>query len=126
MLEGVKMYNEKIYLTPGEILEHDFKIDARGYRPQEVDKYLDMIIRDYTEYNNIIKNLKGQINDLTSDNYTLKQEIRALKEKLEISGDEFFKVQIKAQNHNVQIAGKNLSVSGTNLKIEKASEAEIG
>lgn len=33
MLEGVKMYNEKIYLTPGEILEHDFKIDARGYRP---------------------------------------------------------------------------------------------
>ena len=87
MLEGVKMYNEKIYLTPGEILEHDFKIDARGYRPQEVDKYLDMIIRDYTEYNNIIKNLKGQINDLTSDNYTLKQEIRALKEKLETQED---------------------------------------
>ena len=87
MLEGVKMYNEKIYLTPGERLEHDFKIDARGYRPQEVDKYLDMIIRDYTEYNNIIKNLKGQINDLTSDNYTLKQEIRALKEKLETQED---------------------------------------
>ena len=81
------MYNEKIYLTPEEILEHDFKIDARGYRPQEVDKYLDMIIRDYTEYNNIIKNLKGQINDLTSDNYTLKQEIRALKEKLETQED---------------------------------------
>ena len=87
MLEGVKMYNEKIDVTPGEILEHDFKIDARGYRPQEVDKYLDMIIRDYTEYNNIIKNLKGQINDLTSDNYTLKQEIRALKEKLETQED---------------------------------------
>ena len=47
-------------------------------------------------------------------------------DKNEISGDEFFKVQIKAKNHNVQIAGINLSVSGTNLKIEKASEAEIG
>ena len=47
-------------------------------------------------------------------------------EKNEISGDEFFKVQIKAKNHNVQIAGINLSVSGTNLKIEKATEAEIG
>ncbi|MGN1378921.1 MAG: cell division regulator GpsB [Bacilli bacterium] len=82
------MYNEKIYLTPGEILEHDFKIDARGYRPQEVDKYLDMIIRDYTEYNNIIKNLKKQINDLTSDNYTLKQEIRALREKLDAQNEE--------------------------------------
>ena len=78
---------EKLYLNPEEILRHEFKIDARGYRPQEVDKYLDMIIRDYTEYNNIIKNLKGQINDLTSDNYTLKQEIRALKEKLETQED---------------------------------------
>lgn len=82
------MYNEKIYLTPGEILNHDFKIDARGYRPQEVDKYLDMIIRDYTEYNNIIKDLKSQINDLTSDNYTLKQEIRALKEELSVQSEE--------------------------------------
>jgi DivIVA domain-containing protein len=36
-------------------LEKEFKIDARGYRPQEVDKFLDMVIRDYTEYNSIIK-----------------------------------------------------------------------
>ena len=77
------MYNDKIYLTPQEILEHDFKIDARGYRPQEVDKYLDMVIRDYTEYNNIIRNLEGQIKDLTEDNFTLKQEIRRLQAELE-------------------------------------------
>ncbi len=76
------MYNDKIYLTPQEILEHDFKIDARGYRPQEVDKYLDMIIRDYTEYNNIIRDLEKQIKDLTEDSYTLKQEIRRLQEAL--------------------------------------------
>ena len=77
------MYNEKIYLTPQEILEHDFKIDARGYRPQEVDKYLDMIIRDYTEYNNIIKNQENHITDLNNDIYTLKQEVRRLQEELE-------------------------------------------
>ena len=56
----------------------------------------------------------------------LERESTSTEEKLEISGYEFFKVQIKAQNHNVQIAVKNLSVSGTNLKNEKASEAEIG
>ena len=77
------MYNEKIYLTPQEILNHDFKIDARGYRPQEVDKFLDMVIRDYTEFNSIIKSLEGQIKDLTQDSYTLKQEIRRLQEELE-------------------------------------------
>lgn len=77
------MYNDKIFLTPQEILEHDFKIDARGYRPQEVDKYLDMIIRDYTEYNNIIKSMEKEIKDLTEDSYTLKAEIRRLQEALD-------------------------------------------
>jgi len=48
------MYSDKIYLTPQEILDKEFKIDARGYRPQEVDKFLDMVIRDYTEFINII------------------------------------------------------------------------
>ena len=82
------MYNDKIYLTPQEILEHDFKIDARGYRPQEVDKYLDMVIRDYTEYNNIIKDLENQIKDLTDDNLTLKGEIRRLKAELDSAENE--------------------------------------
>ena len=41
------MYEEKILLTQKDILEQDFKIDARGYRPQEVDKFLDMVMCDY-------------------------------------------------------------------------------
>lgn len=82
------MYNEKIYLTPQEILDHDFKIDARGYRPQEVDKYLDMIIRDYTEYNNIIKLMEKEIKNLTEDSYTLKQEIRRLQAALQTAQEE--------------------------------------
>lgn len=78
------MYNERIYLTPQDILDKEFKIDARGFRPQEVDKFLDMVIRDYTEYNSIIKNLDKQIKDLTEDNSKLKQEIRYLNEQLEL------------------------------------------
>ena len=49
------MYNEKLFLTPQEILDKEFHVDAKGYRPQEVDKFLDMVIRDYTEFMNIIK-----------------------------------------------------------------------
>ena len=37
------MIEDKLYLTPEEILEKEFKIDARGYRMQEVDKFLDMV-----------------------------------------------------------------------------------
>ena len=77
------MYNDRIYLTPQEILEHEFKIDARGYRPQEVDKYLDMVIRDYSEYTNIIKSKDNEIKNLTDDNMKLKQEIRRLNAELD-------------------------------------------
>lgn len=76
------MYSDKIYLTPQEILDKEFKIDARGYRPQEVDKYLDMVIRDYTEFINIIKRNEHEIKNLTEDNAKLKAEIRSLREQL--------------------------------------------
>ena len=51
---------ENINLTPQDILEKDFNVDARGYRPQEVDKFLDIIIKDYSEYNNIIKKCRKE------------------------------------------------------------------
>ena len=76
------MYSDKFYLTPEEILNKEFKVDAKGYRPQEVDKYLDMVIRDYTEFANIIKHNELTIKDLTEDNQKLKAEIRSLREKL--------------------------------------------
>ena len=81
------MYNDRLYLTPQEILEKEFKVDARGYRPQEVDKFLDMVIRDYTEYANIIRKLEKDVKDLTDDNIKLKQEIRRLQEVASSSGD---------------------------------------
>ena len=77
------MYNDRIFLTPKEILEKDFKIDARGYRPQEVDKFLDMVIRDYTEFTNIIKKYEHDLKNLAEDNSKLKAELRRMKEDLE-------------------------------------------
>ena len=55
------MYQERIVLTSKDILEKDFKIDTRGYRPQEVDRYLDTIIKDYEEMNSIINELDSEL-----------------------------------------------------------------
>ena len=48
------MYQNKISLSPQDILEKDFKIDTRGYRLKEVDQFLDTIIGDYEQFLNII------------------------------------------------------------------------
>ena len=74
------MVNDRIILTPQDILEKEFKVDARGYRAQEVDKFLDMIIKDYTEYNKVIKSRNREINTLTEENKRLRSELRKLKE----------------------------------------------
>ena len=78
------MYQERILLTGRDILEKEFKIDTRGYRPQEVDKFLDAIIRDYEEFNAIIKEIDDDKKELIDENMRLKQEVRNLKTKLEV------------------------------------------
>lgn len=75
--------NDRITLTMQDILEKEFKIDARGYRLQEVDKFLDIIIKDYNEYNNIIKAIEKERKQLALENQTLKNEVRNLKSSIE-------------------------------------------
>jgi DivIVA domain-containing protein len=78
---------DKLFLTPNEILEHEFKIDARGYRMQEVDKFLDMVIRDYTEFLRYIKKLEQDNIDLVNDNRKLQAEYRKLKTSLDAASE---------------------------------------
>ncbi len=77
------MHQGKVSLTMQDILDKEFKIDTRGYRPQEVDQFLDVIIRDYNEYNNIIKNLIRENKELSASCHDLKEEIRNLRSNIE-------------------------------------------
>ncbi|MDD4706092.1 MAG: cell division regulator GpsB [Bacilli bacterium] len=86
------MMNDKLFLTPQEILEKDFKIDARGYRMPEVDKFLDMIIRDYTEFMRVIKKLENDNIHLINDNKKLQAEYRNLKENILANEDDKAKI----------------------------------
>lgn len=77
------MYQDRFLLTSQDILDKEFKIDTRGYRPQEVDKYLDIIIRDYDEFNTCINDLEENNKTLMEENLRLKQQVRNLTMKLE-------------------------------------------
>ena len=47
-------------LTQKEILEKDFKSKMRGYDPTEVDEFLDVVIRDYDNFQKEIEQLKAE------------------------------------------------------------------
>jgi DivIVA domain-containing protein len=79
------MIDEKIQLTTNDILEKQFKIDARGYRPQEVDKYLDIIINDYAEYDKLLRKYDNELRNVLEENARLKSEIRNLKSTLSVA-----------------------------------------
>ncbi len=79
------MYQNKITLTPQEILEKDFKIDTRGYRLKEVDQFLDIIIGDYEQFFAIIDSLEKEKAELLREIMALKQDLRNAKMNAEIA-----------------------------------------
>ena len=79
------MYQNKIELSPQDILEKDFKIDTRGYRLKEVDQFLDIIINDYEQFYAMINNLEKEKADLLGEIMHLKQELRTMKTSAEIA-----------------------------------------
>ena len=87
LFKGSEIMPDKIILTSRDILEKEFKIDTRGYCMQEVDRFLDVIIKDYEEMNTIIKNLAKEKQELVEDNIALKQEVRNLRTKLDVLSD---------------------------------------
>jgi len=78
------MINSEIELSSKDILSKEFKIDTRGYRPQEVDRFLDIIIKDYETYNRILKEAIKERQELIDENIALKQDLRNLRAKLEL------------------------------------------
>ena len=79
------MFQNRISLTPQDILDKDFKIDVRGFNLKEVDQFLDVIIGDYEEFYKIIKENEQEKEDLLEQIMNLKQEIRNLKTNIEIA-----------------------------------------
>ncbi len=82
------MNEVEIKLSPKEILNKEFKFDAKGYRPKEVDEYLDTIIEDYNEFIHLIKKLERENRELEEENRHLNNELRRLKIELESQEDE--------------------------------------
>ncbi|MGT2846579.1 cell division regulator GpsB [Streptococcus massiliensis] len=49
-----------IIFTPKDIFDQDFKGSVRGYSKQEVDGFLDDVIKDYETYEALVKELREE------------------------------------------------------------------
>ena len=106
------MYQNKITLTPQDILEKEFKIDTRGNRLKEVDQFLDIVIGDYEELFKIIRETEKEKEDLLQEIMALKQEIRNLKMSIEIA-------KSGSDDKDVSNSGTNLDVMRRLSQLEK-------
>jgi DivIVA domain-containing protein len=62
------MQIDKVKLTAKDILEKEFKTAMRGYKPEDVDKFLDVVIKDY-------EILQQEIEELHQENARLKKQL---------------------------------------------------
>lgn len=76
--------NNEIVLSEETLLNYDFKIDTRGYRPQEVDKLLDIVINDYKTWRKVEKAYKTKIDELNKEILELKHQLRIANENMQI------------------------------------------
>ncbi len=67
-VEVKTMLSDKIKLTAKDILEQEFKTAMRGYKQEDVDKYLDLIIKDYETFHQ-------EIEELQQENLRLKKQL---------------------------------------------------
>ncbi len=72
---------EKLNLTPEEIFNTEFKVDFKGYSPEQVDNMLDLILEDYgkmeentQELLNTIASLEAKIKELKNDKIELESK----------------------------------------------------
>ncbi|WP_077618548.1 cell division regulator GpsB [Bacillus sinesaloumensis] len=62
------MFSDKIKLNATQILEKEFKTGMKGYKQEEVDKFLDVIIKDYETF-------AQEIEELQQENLRLKRQL---------------------------------------------------
>lgn len=78
MQDYLKLSAEKIY-------NKDFSIDFKGYSPQEIDEFLDIVIKDYQVAEKVIDEVFEENRRLKYEIATLEAEIIELKANINVN-----------------------------------------
>lgn len=79
--------NEYLKLNAEKIFNKDFSIDFKGYAPQEIDEFLDVVIKDYQIADKVMNEMFEENRKLKYEVATLEAEIIELKANLSVQND---------------------------------------
>lgn len=88
---------KKFKLSVEDVLNKQFNIDFKGYSSSEVDEFLDLVISDYQEYEEMIRTLGERLQEYERHNAALKAKLAELEGKVEVNGE------VSAQQGNLDI-----------------------
>ncbi|MFB1080864.1 cell division regulator GpsB [Jeotgalibacillus sp. JSM ZJ347] len=103
------MKNDVAQLTAKEILEREFKTAMRGYKPEEVDAFLDQIIKDYETFNERIETLENELKKAQKSNEPQRRSaVQQTQPQTTASGTTNFDILKRLSNLEKEVFGRKL------------------
>ena len=97
---GVKWLVQKLQLTAQDIFNKEFKKAFRGYDPDDVDRFLDIIIQDYEVF-------KKEYEELVNENKRLKRQLEESRKQVQ-TGTTNFDILKRLSNLEKHVFGNKL------------------
>lgn len=69
---------KEMNLSAQDIYSKEFHVDVKGYAPEEVDEFLDLVIEDFQTYDEKIEELGSALSKYEEKIKELQQQIRTL------------------------------------------------
>lgn len=91
----------KLQLNPTKILNKEFKVDFKGYNPDEVDYFLDIVMNDYETFKNLLNLAYERIESLNEKNLQLKETIARLEKDNALKDDQLSLAESSTSNIDI-------------------------
>lgn len=119
----------ELILSAKDILQKEFKTKMRGYDPDEVDEFLDQVIKDYETYNKEINLLKEDNERLTSKveqlNRAQQTMSRVQKDTPKSSAVTNFDILKRLSNLEKEVFGKKLDEEEKQIPVPVQSPVQL-
>lgn len=96
-------------LTQKDILEKDFKSGLRGYSQEEVDQFLDVIIKDYDAFEHRIDWLEKEVERLKKEAVTLTEHTKRQPQSQQQTGNTNYDILRRLSNLEKHVFGSKLN-----------------